>query len=112
MLRAAFAGTVSFILGISALVREWFGATGLFLAALLAGFADTHAVAISAASLVAAGKITVADAVPIVPVGFTTNTISKVVIATAAGGRHFVARVIPGLILVLGAAWLGAVARF
>jgi uncharacterized membrane protein (DUF4010 family) len=58
-------------------------------AAGLAGFADTHAVAISAASLVAAGKITVADAVPLVLIGFTTSTVSKIVIAVTTGGRQF-----------------------
>jgi uncharacterized membrane protein (DUF4010 family) len=104
----AFAATVSSILAISAAVREWFGTRGLLLTALLAGFADTHAVAISAASLSAAGKITGADAVPIVLIGFTTNTISKIVITAVTGGRQFALRVVPGLILVLVAAWLGA----
>lgn len=108
----AFAASVSAILEVSAAVREWFGATGVLVTAFLAGFADTHAVAISAASLVAAGKISVADAVPIVLIGFTTNTISKVVIAATTGGRQFALGVVPGLILVLGAAWLGSVVRF
>ncbi len=103
-----FAATVSSILTISAAVREWFGATGLLLTAFLAGFADTHAVAISAASLVGAGKISVADAVPIVLIGFTTNTFSKAVVAATTGGRQFAFAVIPGLMLVLGAAWIGS----
>jgi len=109
---AAFAATVSSILAVSALMREWFGATGLFVAALVAGFADAHAVAISAGSLVAAGKISAADAVPIILIGFTTNTISKIVIAATTGGRQFAIRVVPGLVLVLGAAWLGSFLRF
>jgi uncharacterized membrane protein (DUF4010 family) len=104
----AFAVTVSSILAISAAVGEWFGTRGVLLTALLAGFADTHAVAISAASLSAAGEITRLDAVPIVLIGFTTNTISKIVIAAVTGGRQFALRVVPGLILVLVAAWLGA----
>ena len=103
-----FAATVSAILAISAAVREWFGATALLLTAFLAGFADTHGVAISAASLVGAGKISVADAVPIVLIGFTTNTFSKAVIAATTGGRQFALAVIPGLMLVLAAAWIGS----
>ena len=108
----AFAVTVSAILFGSAAIRQWLGTAGLVVAAGLAGFADTHAVAISAASLVAAGKITVADAVPLVLIGFTTNTVSKIVIAVTTGGRQFALGVIPGLILVLVAAWLGSVLRF
>ena len=96
-----FAVTVSAILFASAAIRNWLGAAGLVLAAGLAGFADAHAVAISAASLVAAGKITVADAVPLVLIGITTNTVSKIVIAVTTGGRQFALGVIPSLILVL-----------
>jgi len=53
----------------------------LLVAAALAGFADAHAVAISTASLAAAGTIGVADTVPVILTGFTTNTISKVLVA-------------------------------
>ena len=108
----AFAATVSVILGISAAMREWFGATGLLVTAFLAGFADTHAVAVSAASLVGAGMIGVVDAVPVVLIGFTTNTLSKAVIAATTGGRWFAIAVIPGLLLVLAAAWFGSVLHF
>jgi uncharacterized membrane protein (DUF4010 family) len=107
-----FAATVSAILAVSAAVREWFGARGLPLTAFLAGFADTHAVAISAASLVGAGKINVADAIPMVLIGFTTNSFSKAVIAATTGGRQFALAVIPGLVLVLGAAWIGSMLHF
>jgi uncharacterized membrane protein (DUF4010 family) len=107
-----FAATVSAILGISAAVREWFGSTGLLVTAFLAGFADTHAVAISAASLVGARKIGVVDAIPVVLIGFTTNTFSKAVIAGTTGGRRFALAVIPGLVLVLAVAWFGSVLHF
>jgi uncharacterized membrane protein (DUF4010 family) len=107
-----FAATVSAILAVSAAVRESFGATGVLVTSFIAGFADTHAVAISAASLVAAGKIGVADAVPVVLVGFTTNTVSKAVVSATTGGRQFALAVIPGLALVLAAAWIGAMLHF
>jgi hypothetical protein len=42
--------------------------------------------------------------------GLTTNTISKIVFASTAGGRRFALRVTPGLVLVVAAAWLGALA--
>ena len=103
----AFALTLAGILVASAALREWFGETGVILATALAGFVDTHAAAISAASLVATGKLHATDATVPILAGLTTNTISKIFFA-ASGGRSFALRVIPGLIIVVLAAWLGA----
>jgi hypothetical protein len=41
--------------------------------------------------------------------GLTTNTITKAVLAITAGGSRFAMQVVPGLILVIGAAWLAVV---
>jgi uncharacterized membrane protein (DUF4010 family) len=103
-----FALTLSCIIVASAALQEWFGENGIILAAALAGFVDTHSAAISAASLVASGKMAPADAVLPVLAGLTTNTVSKLVLAGTSGGRSFAVRVIPGLILVVLAAWAGA----
>jgi uncharacterized membrane protein (DUF4010 family) len=92
----------------SAALQEWFGENGIILAAALAGFVDTHSAAISVASLVASEKMTAADAVLPFLAGLSTNTISKLVLAGTSGGRSFAIRVIPGLILVGSAAWVGA----
>ena len=69
-----FAATVSGVLLASAAINQWLGARGLLAAVALAGFADAHAAAISAASLVAAGKIQAADAIVPILAGMTTNT--------------------------------------
>jgi uncharacterized membrane protein (DUF4010 family) len=103
----AFALTVSAILLVSAALQEWYGERGVLAAAALAGFVDAHSSAISVASLVAAGKMTAGDGVLPILVGFSTNTISKIVLAIVAGGRAFALRVIPGLIFVVAAAWVG-----
>ncbi|UFZ07806.1 MgtC/SapB family protein [Bradyrhizobium ontarionense] len=103
-----FALTLSVILVASAALRDAFGEDGVIVAAALAGFADTHAAAISAASLVASGKLTAADAVLPILAGLSTNTLSKMLLAASSGGVSFAARVIPGLILVALAAWAGA----
>ena len=103
-----FALTLSCIMVASAALQEWFGENGIILAAALAGFVDTHSAAISVASLVASGKMTPADAVLPILAGLSTNTISKVVLAGTSGGRLFAVRVVPGLILVGLAAWVGA----
>lgn len=103
-----FALTLSAMLIASAALREWFGETGVVVAAAAAGFADTHSAAIAVASLVASGKMTAADAVFPVLAGLSTNTVSKIVFAWSSGSRSFALRLIPGLILVALAAWAGA----
>ena len=102
-----FALTLSCILVASAALREWFGETGIIVAAALAGFVDTHSAAISVASLVASGKMSAADAVFPILAGLSTNTISKMFLAGITGGSAFALRVIPGLIVVALAAWVG-----
>lgn len=103
-----FALALSVMLIASAALREWFGETGIIVAAAAAGFVDTHSAAIAVASLVASGKMTPADAVFPVLAGFSTNTISKIVLAWSSGSWSFALRLIPGLILVAVAAWAGA----
>jgi hypothetical protein len=100
-----FALTLSCIMVASAALQEWFGENGIILAAALAGFVDTHSAAISVASLVASGKMSAADAVLPILTGLSTNTLSKLVLAGTSGGRSFAVRVMPGLILVVLAAW-------
>lgn len=102
-----FALVLSTVLVVAAALREWFGEAGTIAAATLAGLVDTHAAAISIASLVAAGQLSPTDAVIPILAGLSSNTISKLIFATANGGRAFAIRVIPGLILVAASAWLG-----
>jgi uncharacterized membrane protein (DUF4010 family) len=106
-----FAATVSAILLASAAANRWLGSAGLTVAAGLAGFADTHSAAISVASLVAVEKITASTAVLPILVGLTTNTITKAVVAVTTGSRTFALQIIPGLVLVILAAWAGLVVR-
>jgi uncharacterized membrane protein (DUF4010 family) len=103
-----FALTLSVVLVASAALRAEFGETGAILAAAVAGFVDTHAPAISTASLAANGRMPAQDVVIPILAGFTTNTITKIVVATTSGGRAFALRVAPGVVLVAAAAWVGA----
>ena len=108
-----FAATLSVVLVACAALQDHFGENGVIVAAALAGFADTHAAAISVASLVASGKLGASDALLPILAGLTTNTISKIILAATSGGRAFAIRVIPGLLMVAGAAWAGGfLARF
>jgi uncharacterized membrane protein (DUF4010 family) len=103
-----FAGTLAFVLVVSAALREWFGETGAVIAAALAGLVDTHSAAISISSLVASGKMSAVDAALPILVGFSANTVSKAIVAATTGTHAFALRVISGLIVVALAAWVGA----
>ena len=105
---AIFAGLVSLILLLSAGLNAWLGARGMLLGAALTGLADAHATAASAASLMAANKLSSAQAVGPVLIGLTSNTLMKAVLAFKAGGVHYAARIVPGLVLMTAAVWLGA----
>jgi uncharacterized membrane protein (DUF4010 family) len=102
----ALAATLAVILLVSAALYAWLGDTGALLAAAAAGFADTHSAAVSAASLVSAQKMNANQAVLPILAAFTTNTVTKMVLAFA-GNRAFALIVVPGLVLVLVAAWAG-----
>ncbi|AGG87694.1 MgtC/SapB family protein [Rhodanobacter denitrificans] len=98
---------IAVVLLASAAMRVWLGDRGLAIATGVAGFADTHAAAVSVASLAAAGRIEpAATAVPIL-IALTSNSLSKAVIARTSGGRDYARPVLLGLAVVLAATWLG-----
>ena len=100
-----FAGIIAVMLFVAAALNAWLGKAGVLVAAAVSGFADTHSAAVSVASLVAAGKFAVHDSVLPILAALTTNTVSKAVVAIWTGGRGFAMRIIPGLAIVIGAAW-------
>ncbi len=103
----AFAAILAVVLLAAAVAQDWFGEAGVLIAASVAGFADTHSAAVSVASLVSDGRIKPPQTIIPVLAAFTTNTITKMVFAVTAGGRLFALYVIPGLLLMLLAAWAG-----
>jgi uncharacterized membrane protein (DUF4010 family) len=109
-LRAAMmlAALLSAMLVLTAAMRAWQSDAGVIIAAGIAGLVDTHSAAVAVGSLVAAGKLAPGDAVVPILVAFSTNTLSKVGITIAAGNRRFAWQVVPGLLVVAAAAWLGA----
>ncbi len=99
--------TMAVVLLLSAALNAWFGERGVLAAAAIAGFADTHSAAVSVGSLVAANKMAAREAVVPILAGLTTNTVSKLVFASVSGGRRFAAQVVPGLVLMIAATWIG-----
>lgn len=104
----AFAVVLAAVLLLAATLEDWFGETGVILAAAAAGFADTHSAGVSVAALVADGRLEASAAVVPMLAAFMTNTITKIVFAFTAGGRPFALRVVPGLLLMAAAAWAGS----
>lgn len=98
---------IAVVLLVSAAMRVWLGDRGLAIASGIAGFADTHAPAVSVAALAAAGRVEpAATALPIL-MALSSNSLSKAVIARANGDRDFARPVLLGLAIVLAATWLG-----
>ncbi len=100
-----FVLVVGLTLVISTLLTQWLGDRGLMIAAGVAGFTDAHAPAISSASLAASGRTQAEFAALAVLVGFTTNTVSKTVVAFSLGDRRYALKLVPGLALMAVAAW-------
>lgn len=103
-----FAALMGLIVLVAAGLNAWLGARGMWVGAAVTGLIDAHATAASAASLTAANKISADQAIGPVLVGLTTNTIMKAVVAFKSGGGRYAARIVPGLVLMIIAVWLGA----
>jgi uncharacterized membrane protein (DUF4010 family) len=102
-----FAAVVSLVMLFSAALNDWFGSRGIMLAAIFSGLVDAHANAASIASLVSANKISLHDAALPIMMGLTTNTIIKAVVAVYAGGKAYASKILPGLVFMIAAVWLG-----
>ena len=102
------AAMMAVMLLVSAGLRNWLGEAGVVAGAMVAGFVDTHAAAVSVASLAASAKLTPRDAVVPILAAMTSNTIAKVAMAIGTGSRAFVLRIVPGLVLSIAAAWAAA----
>jgi uncharacterized membrane protein (DUF4010 family) len=105
LILAAAITAVSFA---AAWLSSRYGSGGGLLGIGIAGFADVHASAASAANLARTGSLTLNAGVVAVLLAFATNTVTKAVVAWVAGGPAFALRVIPGVVLMLAAAAVAA----
>jgi uncharacterized membrane protein (DUF4010 family) len=100
-----FAGVVTAILFAAAGMEKLLGEVGAVGAAAVAGLADAHAAGASAASLNAAGKLGGTWAEIAVLLALTSNTVTKIVLAHAAGPRRFGMRISFAVTAMLAATW-------
>ena len=103
------AAMMAVMLVVAAALRAWLGEAGVTVGAVVGGFVDTHAAAISIASLAASDKMTPQDAVLPILAAMTSNTVAKLAMAIGGGSRGFALRIAPGLLAPIVAAWVVAV---
>lgn len=87
-------------------IQGAFGTLATFAATALAGFADMHSPSTAAITLSIHGGIDAATMLTAVLLAFSTNSVSKIAAAYAAGGTRFGTTVSLGLVAVVVAAWL------
>lgn len=102
-----FATIVGAVLLLSAALSTWLGERGALLGAAATGLVDAHATAASVASLAAVNKLPADVALWSILAGLSSNSVMKALVAFHAGGRAYAARIVPGLVLVIAAVWLG-----
>jgi len=83
------AGIISLVLPLAIWLEERYGVVGSMAATAAGALADVHGASVAMASLASAGAVSVATAVVAIGAGLITNTLSKVVVAAAAGGLRF-----------------------
>jgi uncharacterized membrane protein (DUF4010 family) len=105
-----FAVAVTLISLLSAVLAKQLGSAGAVIGIGLAGFADTHSAAASAANLAVNETLPERLACLAILFAFSTNQVSKAVIAWTTGGRRFALRIVPGLLLMYVGVAIGAFA--
>jgi len=95
-----FSVTVTAMLWCAAWLDRAIGSAGAVAGLVVGGFADAHSAIAGTAGLVSSGGLSEFAGALAILGALGTNTVSKLVVAAATGGRHFVYRLAPGLILM------------
>lgn len=85
----------------SAALQAWLGDVALDAVLAVSGFADVHAAAATAAQLVAAGRVNLDAVLPGLALGLAANSVTKMALAWASGGRAYALRLLPGIACML-----------
>ncbi len=96
-----FVAVVALVLLASAALLEVFGDDALVWAAGAAGLADVHAAAGSVAQFVAIDRVGTGPAVMAVLSAFAANSLAKLLVAFATGGRGFGLRLLPAVVAMV-----------
>lgn len=105
-----FVALVASVVLLSAAAVAWLGDSGLEWSLALAGLADVHSPAASAAQMVATGRFGAHDVIPAIALALAANSLTKVVLAFVTGGRGYGLRLLPGIVAMVVAfavtAWI------
>ncbi|MBY0398964.1 DUF4010 domain-containing protein [Myxococcota bacterium] len=99
------AALLAAMLILTAALKAKLGSAGLLVASTIAGVADTHAAAVSVASLVASSTLTPEESVAPILAAMSSNALAKIAITGSVGSRTFALRVVPAIALSIAAAW-------
>lgn len=102
------AAMMAVMLTAAAVLKSRFGEIGVVVGATIAGLVDTHAAAISVASLAASDTMTPRDAAPAILAAMTSNALAKIAVTVGMGSAGFAMRLVPGLIFSMAVAWIVA----
>ncbi len=106
---AAAAAVLTVTLAASTILARRVGRQAIVAATAAAGLADTHAAALSAATLHADGIVGARTAVQAVGFALAANTVTKLVMATVGGGlgfaRRFALLIAPAVAVVTASMW-------
>ena len=101
-----FAGLVTLLSLATILVQRLGGVASVLVTSALAGFVDAHAPAAAVSSVYASGQISLQGAEYAVLLALTTNALTKCGLALASRCAPYARRVIIGVVLSIGAAWV------
>lgn len=92
--------------------RQWFGAAGLYISAVLGGLTDADAITLAVGRMYTDGQIKGGPATLALVLGAGTNTLVKALIAAVLGGPRFGLRVLiligPAILIGGALAWITA----
>jgi uncharacterized membrane protein (DUF4010 family) len=103
----AFTGLVAVFSLVGRAMNAAFGDAGLVASSAASGFMDIHATAAALATLLGAGRTTLAVATLALLVALTVNMGAKIPAAFVLGPRPYALRVALGLVILLGGLWAG-----
>lgn len=97
------AGIISAVLPLAVWMEHRYGSAGSIAATATGALADSHGASVAVATLADSGRVSVDTAVTAIGVGLATNTVSKALVALAAGGARFALRVLACLLPAIAA---------
>ncbi len=100
------AGGILLVTLLATFLYRQFGAGGALAGAAAAGLADTHSATASLLNLMQNGVLSMDEVRVGVLAAFTTNTLTKAVLAIAGGTRDYATKFVSGLLLMLAFTWV------